>query len=237
MNSFGTILKISLSLVLIFYISLAPLGFPSANTQTTSNSISVSTTSQQYVKVIASLTSNITVLSVSGGQYDLSLSTIAGMNQLQFTPLNVTQYSLIVNVSSLGSNFAYVLKQNGAFATPIKNVTTQGNIILNFTITSLQPVSQGNSWDPLFGVTGIRVQGFSLSFPTIVGIMIALGVSLLALGIRFRSYLSYLGMMILSMGVVMVLGILVSIVILIAYILSFVGITVLWNFSSKKRNR
>ncbi len=236
----GTAFRLELvAVVLIVFVSLCYFNpnRTSASSPQAAVSIQVSIPSQQFVRVISPSTSNITVLSVNGGQYDLSLTMLPGLNQLQFIPDNTSVYSLLVNVSASTANFAYVMKQNGSFGSEVKNATGTGNILLNLTVTTSPAAPQGNSWDPLFGITGLHAGDISLSFPALMVIIFAFGALFLVLGIKFHSYVLYLGLSILSIGAIMLLGILVMFGILAVYILSFVGVSLAWRIGAKKRNK
>ncbi len=221
----------------ISLVAISPLNFRAqAQTQPNAESIPLIVSSGTYVRIVAPYSSNFTVLSVTGEEYDLNVFSVADeINELQFTPVNVSTYALEINVSGVGPNYAYVSKEGNPLTIPVKNVTGQGNLILNLTIQATpQPVQQG-SWDPLFGVTGLRIPGFTLTFPVIVAILTAIGGLFLFLGIKFHSHVIYLGMMSLTISSIMVLGILVSLALVLAYVLSFVAINLIWSFDKRTR--
>ncbi len=203
--------------------------------QQTSEQIQVVTPPQQYVKVISPESANVSVVSVSGGLYQLALSNGLGTTELQFSPVNSTVYSLVLRIASNGSNYAYVEKQGSPFDTPLRNFSSYGSILLSLTINSSGPISvSSGNWDPLFGMTGLHIQAPSLNFDSGIIIVSALGIFLIALGLLFHSRISYLGVFFLLFMGAVVLGLLVVLGIIVAYVASFALFNFLWRYVGRR---
>jgi hypothetical protein len=210
------------------------LGFFS-NATTSPDSVTLNIPTYQTVYVTAPSTSNITVVSVTGQNYSLQSNRQFNSNILSFTPSNSGRYTILLNVSSLGANFAYVAKQ----ATPVNvaacnncNFTGQGNLLILLNVNSTSGTAQGSSWDPLFGMLPLRLQGFSVSFYDVIGTIAVFGFVFLGLGIAFRSKVAYLGIAILFIIGAIILGLFVLLGIVGLYLLGFALINIVWKYKT-----
>ena len=222
----------SLSLILAGTI------FPFASSSVGSvNSVTLSVPVNQDVYVTAPYSSNFTILSVIGQGYSLQTSRGFNSNTLTFTPTNATHFLVIVNASSSGANYAYVTKQASPVNLPACNncnFTGQGSVIVQLNINATAGTAQGNSWDPLFGMLPLRLQGFSVSFSEIIVTMAILGFLFLGLGIVFHSKVAYLGVAVLFIVGAITLGLLVLLGVIGLYLLGFAAINIVWRYRSWK---
>ena len=124
--------------------------------------INVTLTSNQVLRVTTAATSNISLLSVVGGQL-IHLYT-GGKNILLFAPLQNANYSLILNISSFSQNYADLSKIGTPSDSWTKNITGTGTLIVVLAVSVVPPppASQNSSWNPLFGFTGISLGGVTL---------------------------------------------------------------------------
>ncbi len=182
-------------------------------------------------------TSNVTILSLSGGQYDTGLYATGTKNDLLFTPAQIANYSLVLNISSTGANSASLSELGSSASTWTKNITGTGNLLLNLSIAVLpQPVSQSSGWNPLFGFTGISLGGITLGATDILAIFAIFSASLIIIGIKRNHKLLYAGLFFMSLIGMIVVGILVVGIILGSYLGGFLIIKSYFGFRSRKQN-
>jgi hypothetical protein len=156
----------------------------------------------------------VTLLSVVGGQYDIGLYTTGGKNMLLFTPLQNSNYSLILNVSSSIQNYAQISKQGSPSDLWSKNVTGTGNIILK----------------------GISLGGITLDATDVLVIFALFSISLIALGMKYSQKLLYGGIFFLALIGMIEIGILVVGLILGAYVAGFAAVKSFFGFRTRRRN-
>jgi hypothetical protein len=223
------------------FVLLAPIfGFDNGASSAV-NSVNVSVPVNQQVDINAPYSSNFTVLSVTGQGYSLLTTREYNSNILEFTPANDTHFTILVNVSSVGPVYAYVTKQ----ASPVYvaacnnncNFTGRGSVLIQLNVNATQETTQGNSWDPLFGMLPLHLQGFSITFNAVIETIAGLGFLFLGLGIAFRSKVAYLGVAILFIVGAIELGLLVLFGIIGAYLLGFAVINLVWRYRSWKGKR
>lgn len=208
---------------------------------TTTNHVDVTIPVNYGVNIEIPMSSNFSVMSVTGQGY--ALQTLKGLdsNVLVFTPTNATVFSIMVNVSSTGQNYAYVTKESAASLVPACdncNFTGVGNLIVDVTVNATGSSAGANStWDPLVGLLPVKVQSFSVSFAQILETLAILGFAFLGLGIAFHSRVAYLGVVVLFIDGVITLGILVVLGIISAYLLGFAIVNVVWKFKTWKTRR
>jgi hypothetical protein len=183
------------------------------------------------LKVQAPEASNITLISVVGGQYDIGLSVSGGKNQLAFSPVEEqnlsSYYSMMVNVSlpsASGENFAYISTAQPGALNFSKNITGVGNIVLdiNLNVQSGQLSSDSSSWNPLFGFTGFNLGGVSLSAADILAILALISIGLIISGTKFSMKLLYCGLFFLGLVAVVAVGIFLVGAVVGVYLLGFV---------------
>ena len=235
---------LTFAIVLSIVLLACPSSYFSVNAQTQSQpqqpqpiEIYANVSANQYVKVTSPLNSSINLLSVSGGMYHASLSNNLGTTEFSFTPTNDSLYKVTLRInsnSSNSSNFAYFAKQGNLQDIQVKNLTISGNVVIYLTINSTGPVQTANNWSPLFGLTGFSPQIPSLNFASSIAIVSGLGMLLIALGLIFRSKISYLGLVLLFFTGALVLGLLFVFGIIAAYVLSFALLNLTWRFRSKR---
>jgi hypothetical protein len=190
------------------------------------------------VFVSAPESTNFTILSVTGQGYTIQTSKGPNTSVLMFDPSNATMYSLIINMTSLGPNYGYVTKQ----ANPVNieacancNFTGSGNLIIQVNINATNANTANSlTWGPLFGMLPIKLQGFSVSFLTILETFAVAGFIILGLGIAFRSKVSYLGLAMLFIIGAITFGLLVVLGIIALYLTGFAIINLVWRFKSWK---
>jgi hypothetical protein len=199
-----------------------------------SQPVPVSMSSAESMKILTPATSNITLLSLKGGQYDVGVNTFANRNELVFIPLNVTTYSMSVNVSSNSANYAFISTNLPAKAEVwSQNVTGTGNLILNITISVVPATTSSSSWNPLFGFTGFTLGGITISATDVLAIFTALAIVLIGIGMKFSHNLLYFGMFLLSILGAVVVGIFVVGIAVGTYLLTF--LIVKSYFGSRRR--
>ncbi|MGI0092216.1 MAG: hypothetical protein ACREBS_10960 [Nitrososphaerales archaeon] len=208
----------------------------SASTEPDSSTLQVKVQSGQYIQVSTPKGSNINLVSVSGGQYRLSSSTIGNLNAFQFTPTNSSIYTLVLNVTSNATSYAFVSKQSAAAAidTTLENITNYGMLHLTIQVNSTSSTLAESGWSPLFGMTGLKLQAGSFSFNEALEVLFAVGVLVTGLGILFRSRVSYLGIVFLFFVGVVVLGLLMMFGVIILYLFSFALVNLAWKIRTWK---
>jgi len=198
--------------------------------------INVNLTTSQVLRIIVPASSNVSVLSLTGGQYDLGLYKSGTKSDLLFTPIQIANYSMLVNVSSSTSNYADM----GVLSSPadswIKNITGTGNLILDIAITvQPQPVSQASGWNPLFGFTGITLGGLTISATDFLAIFAIFSVTLLIAGMKFSRKLVYGGLFFLSIIAMIEVGILFVGAVIVSYFAGFAVIKSYFGFRSRRQ--
>ena len=212
----------------------AILPFSSSDTGTT-NSVSLSVPVNEQIYVTAPYSSNFTILSVTGQGYSLTTAREFDSNILTFIPQNTSKLSVLLNVTSSGAMYAYVTKEASPVNLPACNncnFTGQGSVLVQLNINATSGTSQVNSWDPLFGMLPVRLQGFSLSFEDVIATMAIFGSLFLGLGIAFRSKVSYLGVAVLFIVGAITIGLLVLLGVIGLYLLGFSLINIVWRYRS-----
>jgi hypothetical protein len=198
--------------------------------------IQANVTFGQILRVLTPSTSNITILSLSGGQYDIGLYTSGTKNDVLFTPAQIENYTLVLNVSSTAANSAGFSLLGTPQTTWVKNVTGTGNLILHINVQVLpQPVSQSSGWNPLFGFTGISLGGITLDATEVVVIFALFSASLIIIGMKRSHKLLYIGLFFLSLIGMIELGILVVGVIIGSYVAGFLIIKSYFGFKSRRQ--
>lgn len=214
----------------------------SSAAQQPTNTVNVSVPVGNYVAISAPMLSKFTVVSLSGGQgYQLKTIQQLSENILQFTPSNASDYSLVVNVSSAGQNYAYVTEQSSPVDIPACNscnFTGTGNILVDLTVNATSvPAAVGVAWNPVFGLLPLRLQIFSLSFLNVIEIVAAFGFLFLALGITFRSRISYLGIAILFIAGAVTFGLLIPLAVIALYLVGFALVNITWRVISRRTRK
>lgn len=214
--------------------------------------VSVTIPSGITLYVLTPVRSNLTVLAVSGAQYDTSLTRIpfgfglgnngvptpapnlVGGAEFAFTPLDLSAYSVNLSVASRGSTYALLLL--GSLSGSVyRNVTSPGSFTLALTVASTAAApSQG--WNPLFGLTGIAAIGLGFTSEDGLILFSALLVSLFALGVRYsRKFLGLGLLLLLGLGLVIV-GLVIESLVLGLYIASFVAVRAYFGLKRKGSN-
>lgn len=229
-------------LVLFLFLSwIGPFQDPistSANSGVSRAQISV--TVGETVTVLSPASSNMSLVSLYGGQYSLQVTKIGRMNSLDFIPENASTYSLLINISTSDpsqENYAIVQEMRGTSLTTSSNFTSSSSMLLNLVVQAVsQPSKQiGSSWDPLFGMTGIRIKGISIPFSAVLLIIFAFGACFVYLGSKFGSALTYIGLTIVAIDGIMVVGFLVVILAICGYVGSFVLVNMFLSRASRKK--
>jgi hypothetical protein len=188
------------------------------------------------LRILSPSSSNISIMSLSGGQYDLGLYTAGTKNDLLFTPAQIANYTLMLNISTVGANSASLSSLDTTATAWTKNVTGFGNLILNISIIVLpQPVSQSSGWNPLFGFTGISLGGVTLGTTDILAIFAIFSVSLMILGIKRSQKLFYAGLFFLSLIGIVVVGILFVAAVIGSYLGGFLIIRSYFGYRSRRQ--
>ncbi len=224
--------------VLVFPSMPAHFAFGSSSTYLPPESpvISVNLTSSQVLRIIVPATSNVSVLSLTGGQYDLGLYKSGTRADLLFTPVQTANYSMVVNVSSSTLNYADMDVLSSPADSWMKNVTGTGNLILDIAVTVLpQPVSEASGWNPLFGFTGISLGGITINATDFLAIFAVFSVVLLIAGMKFSKKLVYGGLFFLSIIAMIEVGILFVGVVIVSYFAGFAVIKSYFGFRSRRQ--
>jgi hypothetical protein len=230
-------LLLASSVIVFATLSLAGATAMSSSGTQAANTVAITIPVNQGVVVSSPLTSNFTVLSASGQGYTLQTEAGLTTNVLTFTPTNATQFSILVNVTANGPNYAYVMKQSDAAlevpACSQCNFTSNGSVLLRLNINATSnPASSGTSWDPLFGMLPLRLHSVSLSFFDVLAIMMTLGSVFLAIGVVAKSKVAYLGVVILFLVGAVEFGLLVMLGLVGIYLLSFSALSLYWRYRS-----
>ena len=158
-----------------------------------SKPINITLTSTQILRVNTPVGSNVTLLSVRGGQYDIGLFSSGGKNALLFTPLQNSNYSLILNVSSIGQNYAQLAILGSPTNSWTKNISSTGNLIVDIVLSVVPPpaTTQNSGWNPLFGFTGISLGGITIDATGVLIIFALFSVALIGLGMKYSQKMLY----------------------------------------------
>lgn len=199
-------------------------------------SLQINMTSGEIFRLLTSSSTNISVLSLSGGQYDLGQYITGTKNALLFTPAQVSNYTLSLNVSSAGADTISMSEIGTSQSTWTKNITiSQGIAILDLKIVVLpESVSQSSGWNPLFGFTGISLGGVTLGSTDILIIFTAFSLMLVAVGAKKSHKLLYTGLFFLSLIGMIEVGILVVGAIIGSYFAGFLIIRSYFGYRSRR---
>jgi hypothetical protein len=198
----------------------------SASISTLSNSpLNITLTSNEMLRVLSPASANISLVSVVGGEYSLSVSPLNSSKSLVFLPLDqakneTSHYSMIVNVSSTAGaqNFAFVSAPplSSGISSPQssfeKNITGTGNIVLTIDLSVVPQEQTRNSgsslgWNPLFGFTGFTLGGVSFSATDFLAAIAVAAICFVALGVKYNQKLLYLGLSVLGVVGLIAVGI------------------------------
>jgi hypothetical protein len=230
----------TISMTFVSFMLVGSIFIVGSSAAGNTNSVTVSVPVNQQVYVTAPYSSNFTILSVIGQGYSLQSTRQYTSNVLTFTPRNDTRFTILVNVSSSGSNYASVTKQVSPGNVPACsncNFTGQGSIVIQLNVNGTREASQGSSWDPLFGMLPLRLQGFSLTFNAVIETIAVFGFLFLGLGIAIRSKIAYLGIAILFIIGAIMLGLLVMLGMIGTYLFGFAMINLFWKYKSWKQKK
>ncbi len=236
---------LSTILILVFILSgpLSVSAFESDGLQTASDQISFVSTNLplgNYLLMTTAISNNLTVLSVSGGEYSLSEYIANGQDIMRFTPSNGSLFILVVNVSAYSFTsrpFVFISKQMNDSVLPVENLTGMGGMVVKLVIHTLPPRAQYAAWNPIFGILPFRFQIGSITFAQSIALFTAIGCLIMLLGIILHSKLVYLGLFVLSGAFFIVAGIMVLLIAIGLYFLGFVAINLIWRIRTHTRNR
>jgi len=201
-----------------------------------SQAINVNLTSSQLLRIIIPASSNVSVLSLTGGQYDLGLYKSGTKADLLFTPIQTANYTMALNISSSTSNYADMGVLGSQPDSWTKNVTGTGNLILDIAITVLPPpVSGASGWNPLFGFTGISLGGITINATDFLAIFAIFSVALVIAGVKFSKKLVYGGLFFLSIIAMIEVGILFVGIVVVSYFAGFAVIKSYFGFRSRRQ--
>ena len=209
--------------------------------QSSSTSLfNITITTSDSLKVVTPEYTNITLLSASGNQYDLGSFVSGGQNIFLFTPLQKSDYSLSVNISSPIASYVQIGTTGLDSASDYsKNISMPAGILrLNLGVQVINPPSstQSSSWNPLVGFTGINLAGITLGGTDIAIIFGLFSILLIALGMRFNQKLLYFGIFCLAVLGIVEVGVLFVGLLLGSYILGFFVIRSYFGYRGKKRS-
>ncbi len=209
------------------------------STATTPTNVQVSISSNQSVDVVVPSSSNLTLLSVTGGQYNLKTIDEPSGNQLTFSPSTNGTYSVSVNVSSVATTSILILQSTGVLQTLLKNVTASGVTLLNLSITVLPSTASGSTWNPLSGFIGLGFSfgGINLSTSDVLAIFLGISLLIMGLGVRYNQKLLFVGLFILSLVGIATVGILGVAVAAGGYVFSFFAIRYYYRALDKRQSQ
>lgn len=214
-----------------------PSGFVSAQSapaQTASEDLQVSIPAFQYVTVAFAASANVSVVSVSGGVYTITVSNANSTNSIRFTPMNYSIYHLVLNSASAGANFAYVSKQGAIYDTAVSNFSAYGGIIIHLTVNSTVQGQGGTPTTPASG-GGASTPFNQMTLEVMGALAVTAGVYLLVLAVRYRPELSIGGLALITVGGMEFLGPLLVLGLLAAYLLSFATISLGWRIHTRRK--
>lgn len=230
----GLAIPCALLALMLLQPNIASHSYASAQSNSISSNVPVTVPSGEFVRVYTPSGTNISLSSINGGYYQIANSVEGSLNVFQFVPSNSSMYTVILSITSNTSSYAYILTQPEEYIAPIKNITDSGNLLLTLSVNSTAAPASNGVWDPLFGLTGLKLQSVSFSFDNAIELLLALGFLIMALGLVFHSKISYLGAILLFFGAAMVLGFLVLFGLIIAYVVSFAAIAIVWRIRSRR---
>jgi hypothetical protein len=234
---FGALLLLLPSFSFIFPSSFRAYALtPGTYSDSPYQSIDLNLTFGMTLRVFTPETSNVSILSLAGGQYDTGLYAASSKNDLLFTPAQLNNYSLVLNISAIGPNSASISELGTPASTWTKNITGTGNLLLNLTIDVVpQPVAQSSGWNPLFGFTGISLGGITLNATDILAIFALFSACLIIIGLKRSHKLLYTGLFFMALIGMIEVGILVVGLILGTYLAGFLIIKSYFGFRARKQ--
>ena len=196
--------------------------------QGASEALAVSVAPLQHVYVAFAPGSNVSVVSVTGGTYQLTESNANLTNNVQFEPMDYSVYQLVLSSLSSGANYASVSVQGASSDAEASNFSAYGEITLSLTVnsTSAAQPSVGASQPG----TATTFLGFTQTGLEVLGaIAVVTGAYLFVLATRYRAELSLAGLVLLVVGGMEILGILLALEALAAYVAGFAAISIAWR--------
>jgi len=248
--------KSALVVLLLLALALSAVAAPLAdssttgeNTQLTSASISLG----QSVGVFAPSPSNMTLLAVAGGEYDVRLQHVAPFsglpttaqsaaghamgNEIIFVPGNTSAYTVGINVTSRGPTYALVTEGAVPPENLLKNVTSGGSFVLTIVITVAPSAAKGGGYSFLFGFTGLSLGQVGFSTLDFLLFFTSLAIILVGFGAWLNRKLLGLGLLLLfGIGTILI-GVLFAILILGLYSVSFVAVHSYFSLRPRKPKR
>jgi hypothetical protein len=231
--------------VLLALLSLAILmsAIP-ASSASAPVSVPVSISSNESLQVIVPTSSNITVISLTGGPYNVGISNGARENKLVFSPNSPNSqndtYSMLLNVSSYGSNSVMVMQSStSGILSLVKNFTAQGNMILNLSITVTPGLQSPSSWNALSGFLGfgLNLGGVNLDTTDVLAIFAGMAILVIGLGAKFSQKFIFFGLFLLSLVGIVAIGILGIGLVFGLYITSFYAVRYYYGALQKRQAR
>jgi hypothetical protein len=209
------------------------------STAATPTNVRVTISANQSLDVIVPSSSNLTLLSVTGGQYNLKTIYEPSGNELTFSPSTNGTYSVLVNVSSVAVTGILIEQTTGVLLTLLKNVTASGVTLLNLSITVLPPSASGSTWNALSGFIGLGFSfgGVNLSTSDFLAIFLGFSLLVMGLGVKYNQKLLFVGLIILSLVGIATVGILGVAVVAGGYVSSFFAIRYYYRALDKRQSQ
>jgi hypothetical protein len=173
--------------------------------------------------------------SPSGGQYGLTQNPEGSTTDIIFVPYNVSSYTLTISLTANSSYTIFVSKLS-AVKTPIQNFNVsagQSQLVVKTTVSASSPTTPPSPWDPLFGFTGFKVGGVTITFANFVEALAATSAFFIGLGLYFKSKISYLGGILLVFVLIIEVGFLPLIAFGVFYLVGFAVVNLVWKIKHR----
>lgn len=245
---------IVISVLLAFALAVvtAPLA-ASAQSDGGAQQVSVTITLGGSLGVLAPAPSNLTLLSVVGGQYSIrqqegvpvpgiqtleqNATSRATVEEIVFVPGNSSVYTVEVNVTSREPTYALVTEGTVPPENLLRNVTGGSTFDLKIKITVAPSTSKSGGYSLLFGFTGLSLGQINLSTTDVLLVFTSLSIALMGLGLWRNRKLFGLGLLLLlGIGTILI-GLLVAALLLALYVAGFVAVNSYFSLKTRKPRR
>lgn len=199
-----------------------------------SESIQVNVAPLQYVRVTFAAGTNVSVLSVTGGAYSLTLSNVNHTNAVQIVPMDQSAYEVTLSSVATGASFASVSVQGSPQDTQVSNFSSYGNITVHLSIDATH-TGERAVVSPQTGSAGTFISFTQIELEVIGSLAVAAGVYLLVLTFRYRPELSLIGLALVVLGGMEIVGALLALLALAAYLTGYVALGLGWKIHLRRR--
>ena len=243
----------ALVIIMVLALALSAVAAPLAHAAETVESTqqeSAAISLGESLGIFAPSPCNLTLLSATGGQYDIRLQNVVPFSGLPttvqsaaghsmgdeiiFLPENSSVYTVDVNVTSSGPTYALITEGTPPPVNLLKNVTSGGSFVLTMVITVAPSVVKGGGYNFLFGFTGLSLGRIDFSTADVLLVFTSLAIVLIGFGVWLNRKLFGLGLLLLFGIGTFLIGLLVASLILALYLASFVAVRSYFSLKARK---